>query len=87
MKQRTRSDISQTGTGGIRVDSFGLAHIVRTESLTAICLLILAACGLGFILWSLQTILVPFAISIFLMHLLQPIVNILSRPPRRWYVT
>ncbi|KAG5182673.1 hypothetical protein JKP88DRAFT_348677 [Tribonema minus] len=39
---------------------------------------------MGFMLYFLRTILVPFFIAIFFMHLLQPVVNLLSRPPRRW---
>lgn len=56
----------------------------QQQGLTAICLLIMAAAALGFCLRFLSTILVPFCIAIFLMHLLQPVVNLLSRPPRRW---
>ncbi|CAM9223643.1 unnamed protein product [Discosporangium mesarthrocarpum] len=69
---------------GLTVDALGLAHILRTESLTAICLLIIAACALGFMLYFLRQILIPFAVAVFLMYLLQPLVNYLCKPPRRW---
>ncbi|CAM9969057.1 unnamed protein product [Choristocarpus tenellus] len=69
---------------GVTVDALGMAHILRTEALTATCLLIIAACALGFMLFNLREILIPFAIAVFLMYLLQPLVNYLSKPPRRW---
>ncbi|CAM9874562.1 unnamed protein product, partial [Phaeothamnion confervicola] len=65
-------------------DSFSLGKVVQTETLTAICLLIIAACALGFMLYFLREILLPFAVAVFLMYLLQPMVNYLAKPPRRW---
>mmetsp|Transcript_1311 Transcript_1311/g.1714 ORF Transcript_1311/g.1714 Transcript_1311/m.1714 type:complete len:374 (-) Transcript_1311:41-1162(-) len=53
-------------------------------SLPSLCLVAIASCCIGFMLYFLRSILIPFAISIFLMYLIQPVVNILTRPPKRW---
>eukprot|EP00611_Tribonema_gayanum_P006403 TRINITY_DN1569_c0_g1_i3.p1 TRINITY_DN1569_c0_g1~~TRINITY_DN1569_c0_g1_i3.p1 ORF type:complete len:333 (-),score=56.72 TRINITY_DN1569_c0_g1_i3:458-1456(-) len=89
-KERGSRARSISASGGaqqdqfIRIDELGGKRLLRTESLTSSCLLIVAACAMGFMLYFLRTILVPFFIAIFFMHLLQPVVNLLSRPPRRW---
>eukprot|EP00903_Cladosiphon_okamuranus_P016652 g15355.t1 len=83
-RKRSSSFVVEEAPQGFKVDALGMAHILRTESLTAICLLIIAACALGFMMFFLRTILIPFAIAVFLMYLLQPMVNYLCKPPRRW---
>ncbi|CAM9151906.1 unnamed protein product [Pylaiella littoralis] len=83
-RKRSASFVVEEAPQGFKVDALGMAHILRTESLTAICLLIIAACALGFMMFFLRTILIPFAIAVFLMYLLQPMVNYLCKPPRRW---
>ncbi|CAM9284524.1 unnamed protein product [Scytosiphon promiscuus] len=82
---RSASVAVEEPSQNFQVDALGMAHILRTESLTAICLLIIAACALGFMMFFLRAILIPFAIAaVFLMYLLQPMVNYLCKPPRRW---
>ncbi|CAM9326935.1 unnamed protein product [Ectocarpus sp. 12 AP-2014] len=83
-RKRTNSYVVEEAPQGFKVDALGMAHILRTESLTAICLLIIAACALGFMMYFLRAILIPFAVAVFLMYLLQPMVNYLCKPPRRW---
>eukprot|EP00752_Nemacystus_decipiens_P006142 g5540.t1 len=83
-RKRSNSFVVEEVPQGFKVDALGMAHILRTESLTAICLLIIAACALGFMMFFLRAILIPFAIAVFLMYLLQPMVNYLCKPPRRW---
>lgn len=85
MDNGLRSRAAAKAPRQLRMDSLGVtADYYRTESLTATCLLIIALCSLGAMLYVLRCVMIPFLVALVLMYLLQPIVNILTKPPRRW---
>jgi len=70
-----------------RVPSFDrvAAHVPNSSDIMAVSLLIIATAVVGLVLYWLASILVPFFLAVFLMYLFQPIVNLLTKSPRRLF--
>ena len=49
-------------------------------------LLIMAGVTVGFVTVALKEVLLPFVISIFLVYLLRPLVNLLTTPFGQWFI-
>mmetsp|Transcript_45346 Transcript_45346/g.142174 ORF Transcript_45346/g.142174 Transcript_45346/m.142174 type:complete len:552 (-) Transcript_45346:1477-3132(-) len=87
-RRSSRSSLASHGHGDVRderVDSLAALPVAyRTEHLTGACLLTLALLALGIMLYVLRSVIIPFLVAVVFMYVLQPIVNVLTKAPRRW---